>query len=359
MTLWDKWCIINTMKRVFKWLQKYFIPHEGNEYKPHFLRHESMLAIFLLVIVVELGFLAQVFIVFDKTKFLGAVLPGVLTSLANEDREANNLPPLKHNDLLQKAAELKAQDMATLGYFAHTSPAGVTPWHWLDVVGYNYTMAGENLAVNFYESGDVDQAWMNSPTHRANILKDGFTEIGIGVANGTYKGRDTIFVAQFFGAPLKVIPKPAITTVTPTPKPTAAPVPKPTLKPTPKPTTLTQTRTTTRAPIQVLGEESNSSSSAVAEKATNQSRIKQLMQKIITSPLQSVNYAYELVGIIIILALLMAIFIKSEIQHPAVIARGVALIAVIVFLFYINVKLLHPNVEVPTDDLSASVIVAY
>ncbi|MES2315372.1 MAG: CAP domain-containing protein [Patescibacteria group bacterium] len=347
------------MKRVFKWLQKYFIPHEGNEYKPHFLRHESMLAVFLVVIIVELGFLAQVFIVFDKTKFLAAVLPGVLTSLANDDREANNLPPLKHNDLLQKAAELKAHDMATLGYFAHTSPAGITPWHWLDVVGYNYTMAGENLAVNFYESGDVDQAWMNSPTHRANILKDGFTEIGIGVANGTYKGRDTIFVAQFFGTPLRVIPKPTPAPTTATPTPTT-PAPKPAPKPTPRPTTtLTQNQTPTRAPLQVLGEQSSPTPSAVAEKASNQSRIKQLMQKIITSPLTSINYAYELVGIIIILALLMAIFIKSEIQHPAVIARGVALIAVIVFLFYTNVKLLHPDVEVPTDNLSASVIVAY
>src|SRR3989338_5878655 len=95
--------------------------------------------------------------------------------------------------------------MATRGYFAHTSPDGLTPWHWLDVVGNNYSMAGEHLAVNFFESDDVDQAWMNSPTHRANIVKEGYKEIGIGIASGVYQGRNTTFVAQFFGTPIAVV----------------------------------------------------------------------------------------------------------------------------------------------------------
>ena len=97
---------------MFSWLKKYFIPHEGNDHQPHFLRHQSMTLVFLLVIVVELGFLAQVFIIFDKTKFLAAVLPGVLTTLTNEERAENNIPPVTENELLKKAAELKAQDMA-------------------------------------------------------------------------------------------------------------------------------------------------------------------------------------------------------------------------------------------------------
>src|SRR3989344_3789576 len=116
------------MYRLSKWLKKYFIPHPGNDHKPHFLRHQSMMVFFLVVIIAELGFLVQVFIVFDKTNFLAAVLPGVLTTLTNEDRADNNVPSLVENKLLDQAAQLKAEDMAAKGYFAHTSPEGKSPW---------------------------------------------------------------------------------------------------------------------------------------------------------------------------------------------------------------------------------------
>ena len=326
------------MERISRWLKKYFIPHEGNDHKPHFLRHQSMTLVFLLVIVVELGFLAQVFIIFDKTKFLAAVLPGVLTTLTNEERAENNVLPVTENELLKKAAELKAQDMATRGYFAHTSPEGKTPWYWLNLVGYSYAKAGENLAVNFSESSDVDRAWMNSPTHYANIVKSDFTEIGIGIASGVYEGRKTVFVAQFFGTPIKITPiafaSVLVAPTLPTPKgvgtPTSGNVGAVT-PPTPVP------------PTQVLGEEN---------------AVSFTVQKILTSPGNSVTYVYGGIALLIILALSLAIFIKSEIQHPAIIARGVGLIAVIIFLFFVNMNL-RPETKVPTGDLSANVIIAY
>jgi hypothetical protein len=91
--------------------------------------------------------------------------------------------------------------MAEKGYFSHTGPDGAQPWKWFREAGYRYEYAGENLAVNFNESEDVVNAWMKSPTHRANILKHDFTEVGIGVATGTYKGKEAVFVVQFFGKP--------------------------------------------------------------------------------------------------------------------------------------------------------------
>ncbi len=97
---------------------------------------------------------------------------------------------------------MKADDMATKGYFAHTSPEGLTPWYWFAQVGYNYTYAGENLAINFNESKDVDTAWLASPTHRANILNSHYTEIGIATAQGMYKGVQATFVVQMFGTPV-------------------------------------------------------------------------------------------------------------------------------------------------------------
>lgn len=132
---------------------------------------------------------------------LALVLPSVLTDLANTERTTYGLTQLSYNSLLEQAAQAKANDMATKGYFSHNSPDGVTPWQWVKEAGYNFAYAGENLAVNFTESINVNRAWMDSPGHRANILNNKFTEVGIATAKGMYKGRETIFVVQMFGRP--------------------------------------------------------------------------------------------------------------------------------------------------------------
>jgi len=83
------------------------------------------------------------------------VISAVLADLTNGERQTQNLPILTVSPLLNEAAEMKATDMATKGYFAHTSPEGKTPWYWLEQAGYNYQYAGENLAINFSDSKDV------------------------------------------------------------------------------------------------------------------------------------------------------------------------------------------------------------
>lgn len=133
--------------------------------------------------------------------YVAAVISAVLVELANDDREAQALHELTVNPKLVAAAQAKADDMAAKGYFAHETPDGYNSWHWFKQVGYRYLYAGENLAVNFNESSDVEKAWMASPTHRDNILNGNYTEIGIATAKGTYKGRDAIFAVQMFGTP--------------------------------------------------------------------------------------------------------------------------------------------------------------
>ena len=182
-------------------LKKYFIPDKINEYKPYSLRKKAVLAMLILVLLLEGFFLIQIFFVFRYTNLFSSILPNVLIDLANSDRQKNNLGGLAPNSLLEQAALLKAQDMAAKGYFAHTSPDGAKPWAWLDKVGYSYLTAGENLAINFSDSADIENAWMASPGHRANILNNNFTEIGIAAAEGTYKGKEATFVVQFFGRP--------------------------------------------------------------------------------------------------------------------------------------------------------------
>lgn len=151
-----------------------------------------------------LGLLVAVFSVSVMVETNGqsaAVVRSDVIEYTNTERVSHGGAQLKEDEFLTSAAQLKAEDMAEKQYFAHQSPDGVTPWYWLEVAGYEYLRAGENLAVHFNESDKVVRAWMNSPSHRENILNNGYTEIGVGIATSTYDGIPAVFVAQFFGTP--------------------------------------------------------------------------------------------------------------------------------------------------------------
>jgi len=110
------------------------------------------------------------------------------------------LQELKESQLLNKAAAAKAQDMFKNQYFEHVSPSGVGPGDLAQNYGYEYILVGENLILgNFSSEKELVQDWMNSPGHRANILNNRFTEIGVAIIKGTYKG-DTVWIGvQEFG----------------------------------------------------------------------------------------------------------------------------------------------------------------
>lgn len=163
------------------------------------MKARYLVAILALVLVVE-ALVAVPEFWGPGRRFMAAVLPSVVVNYANNDRHKLSESSLRENPLLVKAAELKAKDMAARGYFSHEGPNGETPWSWLDKVGYAYVYAGENLAVNFFDSADVHRAWMNSPAHRENLLDKRFTEIGVGMAPGKFEGRDSIYVVEFFGS---------------------------------------------------------------------------------------------------------------------------------------------------------------
>ena len=120
-------------------------------------------------------------------------------NLVNKARISANVAVLKNNDLLQKAAEQKAQDMIDNNYFAHVSPQGKSPWDFIESNKYDYHYAGENLAINFTSVKDQQQAWMDSPTHRQNILNPDYQEIGVAVKKGNIDGHMTTVTVQEFG----------------------------------------------------------------------------------------------------------------------------------------------------------------
>lgn len=195
------------------------------------------LGLFVLVSVVVSAFLA---IPPRASEQAAAVSAAEVIALTNTEREEKGIVVLKRNALLDAAAQMKAEDMAEKGYYAHVSPDGVTPMFFVERAGYRYLAIGENLVVNRTEASQVVDAFMGSPGHRANILRKDFTEIGVGVAKGAYKGKDAVFTVQIFGTPKAAVvatPKPAPTKpVASAPQATSTPKPVPqTSKPAPKP----------------------------------------------------------------------------------------------------------------------------
>ncbi|PIW96985.1 hypothetical protein COZ82_02025 [Candidatus Kaiserbacteria bacterium CG_4_8_14_3_um_filter_38_9] len=186
---------------MYQKIKDHLIPHQGNNFAPPILQKTAMLGMLGLVLLSFLVANFQALLWQSSSWLVGAVLPAIVTDLTNQERANLVLPLLKRNPILDQAAQLKANDMAVNGYFAHNSPTGITPWYWFGQVGYLFTYAGENLAVHFSDSDEVVSAWMASPTHRANIVNSNYTEIGIGTARGIYQGYETVFVVQLFGRP--------------------------------------------------------------------------------------------------------------------------------------------------------------
>ncbi len=125
--------------------------------------------------------------------------PGLLEA-TNKARAENGLSALKYNVTLDQAAQEKAKDMATRNYWSHNTPDGKEPWVFFESAGYKYYKAAENLAYGFSDSDSTVVGWMNSPSHRANVLDKELAEVGFGiinVENYQNKGQETIVVAMY------------------------------------------------------------------------------------------------------------------------------------------------------------------
>lgn len=114
--------------------------------------------------------------------------------LINEYRKQNNLEELKPISKLQEVSQIKARDLVEHNYFSHTSERLGTPFEMLKANGVDYTVAGENLAGNINPERAV-KAWIDSPSHKANILDKEFEYTGISVIDSPIYGK--VFVQIF------------------------------------------------------------------------------------------------------------------------------------------------------------------
>ncbi len=185
--------------KLFHLLYHFVIPHSGNNHRAKALAHDALFAYALLFMVFNLGLRVIHGTLPDVLGYATDIRVEQLLHDTNAKRQEAGLSPLVLNSSLSQAASDKASDMFRNNYWAHNSPSGKTPWDFIIQSGYKYTLAGENLAKNFQTSSGVVEAWMNSPTHRDNIIKSGYREVGFSVVNGTILGEETTLVVQMFG----------------------------------------------------------------------------------------------------------------------------------------------------------------
>ena len=308
--------------RFLKRIKNFFIPSGENAYRPEVLGRRSLL-FFLGVIFAAEGFLAANLVSrHGVVDFLAAVIGSEIVALTNGERGEALAPELTPNPLLEAAAQHKAEDMAARGYFSHVGPDGKLPWSWVAEAGYRYTVAGENLAVRFVDSSDVVDAWMASPTHKANIIKPAYTEVGVGVAQGQYKGASATYVVQFFGTPRSVVATPA---------PPASPVGQ---------TSSDASAREQETLPQTVPEVAGAAVSATPHPPTLTESLARTFARIFTEPRATTAVILGLVTVFLIVALSFAFFVHIQVQPTDLLLRGSLVASFALFLVFLNAQTL-------------------
>lgn len=186
---------------MINFLHHLFVPHERNNHRAKILHNKNL---FFIVVVLVLLSLSTRFVYQRRPDILGisySISESQMLVKINQIRESRGLSGLALNGNLAGAAHAKAQDMFSKNYWAHFSPDGSTsPWGFIKGSGYNYLYAGENLAKGFTDSNDVVNAWMNSPSHRDNLLSPKYKDVGFAISEGNLLGEDTVLVVEMFGS---------------------------------------------------------------------------------------------------------------------------------------------------------------
>lgn len=130
-----------------------------------------------------------------------------ILEMTNAFRKENALAALKADAKLAAAARAYAKYLAETGKFAHEAD-GKKPAQRAEAAGYKFCFIAENLAMDASRKGfstreladEAISGWKKSPPHRANLLRSGITDIGIGIAKAPDHPGKYVAV-QMFGLP--------------------------------------------------------------------------------------------------------------------------------------------------------------
>lgn len=184
---------------VFHHVRHLFLPHHTNNFRAKVLQLDFMAMYVVMFFIVSL--LTRTIQKIDPNilGFATNIHVQQLLSLTNQTRASAGIASLRLDPQLSVAAAKKAEYMFAHNFWAHNAPDGTTPWDFINNAGYVYTVAGENLAKNFSDSQGVVDAWLNSASHKENLLRSDYQDIGFAVVNGTLAGEETTLVVQMFG----------------------------------------------------------------------------------------------------------------------------------------------------------------
>lgn len=179
-----------------------FIPGESNNQRPQLL-HPAGLSVIVGFFLLNFALKQLINLIPGFVLgFSSSVTVEEVINLTNQERVKAGLKPLTQSTALSQAAVGKARDMFTNNYWSHISPGGTQPWDFIKNAGYGYRYAGENLARDFSNTSSVISAWLDSPSHRENLLSSKYSEIGVAVVDGSLQGVETRLVVQMFGFPI-------------------------------------------------------------------------------------------------------------------------------------------------------------
>ena len=115
-----------------------------------------------------------------------------ILKLVNKERQKAGVPDLTLSDALTNVAYTKAKDMADKNYFSHESPTYGSPFDMMKQFGISFSYAGENIAAGQKTAEEVMNSWMNSSGHKANILNENYTQLGVGFYRGGQYGTEWV-----------------------------------------------------------------------------------------------------------------------------------------------------------------------
>lgn len=188
-------------------IYSFIAPTAKNHHKAYVLQIGFLVPITSLLLLVHSFYLYQNWHLGQVKGSFSDLTSQEVVRLTNQQREVQGVPTLRTSPLLEQAAAQKAQHMIQTGVFEHYYQSGettISPWQFVDEQGYDYFYAGENLGKDFSLAADLVQAWVDSPTHRENLLNPNYTEIGVAVVIGPYLDKqETSLVVQMFATPVE------------------------------------------------------------------------------------------------------------------------------------------------------------
>ncbi len=184
-------------------LKNIFLSNKENDYCPHIFQIKKLLFFSFSAFLLKTAIISLIIFLPIKawlTPSVHIIESQKIINLTNELRNSLHLSGLSKNQKLTEVALNKANDMFVGQYFDHVSKDNIDLKYWLNNINYQYSIAGENLAMGYKGADSIFNEWKKSQYHYNNLVNPSYEDIGVAMLDGIYKGKETIITVQVFGS---------------------------------------------------------------------------------------------------------------------------------------------------------------